>query len=120
MVNQMMCNYVKNGTRLFKIYKPKLLNETHIIDAYVINVRYGTYVHKYYYDLDVGGSIRNKNFGESVFFTKEDALAKLDETNRISIKRQKLIEYETKLNEELGLSNRIIKLKESECKNETI
>lgn len=110
----MMYNYAKNGTRLFKIYKPKLLEETHIIDAYVINVRRGLYERKYYYDLDVGGSVKNKNFGESVFFTKEDALTKIDERNKISIKRQKLIEYETKLNKELGLKNRIIRLKGGE------
>ena len=60
----------------------------------------GHYVYK-----DSGGrTIFNRNFGEYIFKTKEDAEKHLKRKEMIAKKKEMLKEYEDKLNQQLGIT----------------
>ena len=60
------------------------------------------------YKTDTGGSYFNTAFGKTLFKTREEARKELVKRKHIKEKREKLKEYERKLNEELNIGDHYI------------
>lgn len=89
------------GDKLYKILKDNVVLELDVIDI-------KHYPHSVYFTKDSKGyatSCFNRAFGRNIFKTKEDAEAMLRKKQLIIKKRELLRDYETKLNEGLGLGD---------------
>ena len=99
-MEEAMC---KEGDSFYKISTKTYKEPQQII---IKEVKYHKLGHYSYTD-NFNKSHFNRHFGKTLFKTKEEAMKKLEELNKIVQKRNLLKEYELKLNKELGIENNI-------------
>ena len=94
------------GETMYRIRKITKQDEYYIAEIKCISIQdYGHYVYKF----DDGYTAFDRNIGTCIFHTKEEAEQMLKNKNLLKIKKEKLKQYEQKLNEELGITSIIIK-----------
>lgn len=98
-------DYIKQcekGDKFYRIKKNKVILVT------ITEVTHHTQFGHYSYKDDLNCTHFGRNFGTSLFKTQEECEKELLKRQNIKEKRERLKEYERKLNEELNLGNHYI------------